>query len=63
MPSAEYLAKVLNDFRIIDNLPKPVRLLVHDHGAKQVVTLFRKGWEADEIAMSFEDEGILSSLE
>ncbi len=56
--SPEYLAKVRRDFIILDALPASVRALVHEHGAKKVVTLHMRGFSAERIAQHFEDSEI-----
>ncbi len=47
--SEGYLAKINRDFAIIDALPKAMRELVHEHGAKTVVSLAMQGHSADQI--------------
>ncbi len=58
----ERLARINRDFAIIDALPKAVRELVHEHGAKKVVTLAAKGWSADQIARNFDEQDAFDDL-
>lgn len=58
-PSADYINRIRRDFRVLDALPRPVRLLVHEFGAKRVVAAYQRGLDASRIRQSFEDADIL----
>lgn len=62
MPSADYIARVQRDFTVLDSLPRDVRLLVHEYGARRVVDLYQRGHTARQIRNYLEDKRLLASL-
>lgn len=58
----ERLEIVRRDMAIIDGLPKAVRELVHEYGAKKVLQLHARGLSPDEIKQHFRDEAVFSDL-
>lgn len=60
-PSRDYLTKIQRDFRLLDGLPRNVRALVHEYGAKRVVDLHNRGLGAAAIKQHFENAAIFAS--
>ncbi len=55
-----YKLRQERNFAILDALPRSIRALVHEHGAKKVVTLWQRGLNADAIADHFEEEAVFN---
>ncbi len=58
MTNEDLKARAERNFAIIDNLPQPVRALIHDHGAAKVVSLWQRGMTAAAIQDHFEEADV-----